>query len=253
MGKLIDLTGQVFVGLTVIKRGENNERGCPRWLCRCVCGTEKLVLGASLRKGDTKSCGCLKSKLLSDSLIVDITGQRFGRLVAIKPTNKRSGFSVVWECMCDCGKTCYINGSSLRRGHTESCGCLFLDKITKPAGMANFNHTLDGMKRSARNRGYPWKLSRKEVKELITQPCHYCLAEPSNGSSDTHKQRNGLFLFNGLDRVDNDRGYCIDNVVPCCRTCNLMKRAMTQAEFMESIHAITQGQVYQQWLEQSTQ
>jgi len=62
MRKLVDLTGQVFGRLTVIKRVGTykapNGSSMPWWLCRCLCGREKTVLGMSLKNGDSKSCGC---------------------------------------------------------------------------------------------------------------------------------------------------------------------------------------------------
>lgn len=54
----------------------------------------------------------------------DITGQRFGRLIALKATDERSGKFIVWECLCDCGTTKLISSPSLRLGRTKSCGCL---------------------------------------------------------------------------------------------------------------------------------
>ena len=56
--------------------------------------------------------------------IKDITGQRFGRLEALEPTDKRSGSNVVWKCQCECGNVCEVDGANLRRGHVKSCGCL---------------------------------------------------------------------------------------------------------------------------------
>lgn len=61
--KFVDLTGQRFGRLTVIKRVENNGKKV-MWLCRCDCGNETTVFSGYLRNGDTKSCGCLsKDKL----------------------------------------------------------------------------------------------------------------------------------------------------------------------------------------------
>lgn len=59
MSKLIDLTGKRFGKLTVICRVENNKHGQPQWRCHCDCGNETIVVGQKLRKGITKSCGCL--------------------------------------------------------------------------------------------------------------------------------------------------------------------------------------------------
>jgi len=58
MGKFIDITGQKFGRLTVIKRVENDKWNKARWLCKCECGNEVIVVGTSLRSGETQSCGC---------------------------------------------------------------------------------------------------------------------------------------------------------------------------------------------------
>ena len=54
-----NLIGKKFERLTVIQRGGNNRWGNSRWLCRCECGNEKIILGKNLKSGHTKSCGCL--------------------------------------------------------------------------------------------------------------------------------------------------------------------------------------------------
>lgn len=54
----------------------------------------------------------------------DLTGQRFGRLIAIRPTQKRRHGSVVWECVCDCGKTAFPTSADLCAGKSRSCGCM---------------------------------------------------------------------------------------------------------------------------------
>lgn len=64
---LLDLTGQKFGKLTVVKRGENTKSGSVRWWCRCDCGNPELVLicRSCLTKGTTQSCGCLRKELVS--------------------------------------------------------------------------------------------------------------------------------------------------------------------------------------------
>src|ERR1700730_18386682 len=54
---------------------------------------------------------------------VDITGQRFGRLVAIEPTNERIWRYIAWRCQCDCGRECLAALGDLRKGSRTSCGC----------------------------------------------------------------------------------------------------------------------------------
>ncbi len=64
--------------------------------------------------------------------MVDLTRQRFGRLLAIRPTKRRSGNSIVWKCRCDCKKITYVGSSNLRRGTIQSCGCLTRETPTWP-------------------------------------------------------------------------------------------------------------------------
>ena len=64
MSRLIDLTGQRFGRLVVAER-VSSRPGCTnaRWRCVCDCGNETILLGTTLRRGESKSCGCLRSEL----------------------------------------------------------------------------------------------------------------------------------------------------------------------------------------------
>ena len=57
----IDLTNQSFGRWTVLRREGSNQYNQAMWLCKCKCGTEKVVPSQALRNGESKSCGCLKS------------------------------------------------------------------------------------------------------------------------------------------------------------------------------------------------
>lgn len=59
------LVGRKFHRLTVLAFHSKDESNNRRWLCRCECGVEKILLGSNLKSGDTKSCGCLKKELNS--------------------------------------------------------------------------------------------------------------------------------------------------------------------------------------------
>lgn len=55
---------------------------------------------------------------------IDLTGQRFGRVLVIRATEKRKpNGEVIWECLCDCGTTFFTGTGTLRYGTTQSCGC----------------------------------------------------------------------------------------------------------------------------------
>lgn len=63
--------------------------------------------------------------------IKDLKGQRFGKLVAIEPTERRVNRCVVWKCQCDCGNICEIKSNNLLTGHTTSCGCKSKENMRK--------------------------------------------------------------------------------------------------------------------------
>ena len=122
MANTKDLSGLRFGKLVVIQPTEVREQKSIVWECRCDCGA---VVGASASKllsGRKKSCGCLR-KEAGRKKTADITGQRFGRLTAIRPTDERLRDSVVWECRCDCGNIAYYPVSYLN-SKAMSCGCI---------------------------------------------------------------------------------------------------------------------------------
>lgn len=147
MAKAIDLTGQTFNYLQVIKRDYEkqkehiNERQA-WWKCKCLaCGKILSMRSSVIRK--STSCGCVrkKQKVRSDKQIsaykrfseqkrMDLTGQRFSRLLVLEYAddehqvyyNKKH--KATWKCQCDCGNICYVTAENLRRGDTPSCGCI---------------------------------------------------------------------------------------------------------------------------------
>lgn len=59
--------------------------------------------------------------------VINLTGDRFGRLTVLNRVGKDKYNNVMWECKCDCGKTIITRGSNLRNGKTKSCGCLHIE------------------------------------------------------------------------------------------------------------------------------
>lgn len=131
MGKRIDLTGQTF-GDWIVLKADPNHIPSKEWyyLCQCQYCQEKtvrLVRSGDLRSGKSTNCGCRKREKLQErnkKTAKNITGQYFGYLEAIEPTEKRQNTYVVWKCIChNCGKIHYATVHDLLKGHTISCGC----------------------------------------------------------------------------------------------------------------------------------
>lgn len=119
----IDLTGQRF-GRLVALCDVGSKRSFRLWEFICDCGQVVQKTTADVRFGGSRSCGCLQRELTSSRRSVDITGQTFGRLTALRRAGtSRHGF-VEWDCRCECGAMARVSGCSLRKGATRSCGCL---------------------------------------------------------------------------------------------------------------------------------
>lgn len=121
-----DITGQRFGRLVAVEFDHWNERKLDCWLFRCDCGNEKVMPAAYAKWNGVKSCGCLSREHAGKLNRQDITGQRFGRLTAVRPTEDRDVTgSVLWECRCECGSTAYYSVNTLRQRSVKSCGCLY--------------------------------------------------------------------------------------------------------------------------------
>ena len=121
----IDETGNKYGRLTVLYRSSKSLNQKVYWHCRCDCGNECDVSSEQLRNGGTRSCGCLHNELLREQQTQDLTGQRFGKLIAIKNTGEQDkNHNRIWLCKCDCGNYKKVSSVFLIHGNTKSCGCL---------------------------------------------------------------------------------------------------------------------------------
>lgn len=121
---VVDITGQKFGQLTVLERNGSSNTGVAEWKCQCDCGNIVTVLGSNLRNGHTKSCGCYVLEQQGKIHLGDITGNRYGKLVALERLDKKRGSNYIWKCQCDCGKITEVDINSLTQGRVSSCGCL---------------------------------------------------------------------------------------------------------------------------------
>ncbi|MDD3360419.1 MAG: hypothetical protein PHW34_01940 [Hespellia sp.] len=118
--KMNQMKGNQYGELKVLDVFRDN-KGKYRCECRCSCGNVTYPLYTNVPTGRTKSCGCGEEK--NRRKYVDLTGKRFGKLVAMEPTSFRQDGCVIWKCACDCGKACYKMERNLVRGFSTHCGC----------------------------------------------------------------------------------------------------------------------------------
>lgn len=107
--------------LTVEAPTKQRKNGYTIWKCNCDCGGTIFLDTRCLQRGSIADCGCISKTRHGQR---DITGMRFGKLVAVEPTDIRDGGTVVWRCRCDCGKEILASLHKLCSGYRKSCGCL---------------------------------------------------------------------------------------------------------------------------------
>lgn len=101
---------------------------------------------------------------------------------------------------------------------------------------AAFNSLFYDYKRSAKRKNLDFLLSEDEFKLLVDSNCYYCDRPPQREYKRSHVKN--IYIYNGIDRLDNDRGYVSGNCVSCCWLHNNMKRDMNYNEFINEIRII---------------
>ena len=175
-----------------------------------------------------------------NKMIKDMTGQRFGRLLVVKFSEVRHE-NAHWLCKCDCGKTTIVSGGALRNGATRSCNCLRIELMKKNLSLPENEGALRALyrarKHDAKRRGYAFDLSVPEFDKIIHGACVYCGTSPKQIFRISSKP-GVAYVYNGIDRVDNLKGYSVANSVPCCGVCNTMKGRLSSDVFLSQVTKI---------------
>ena len=144
------------------------------------------------------------------------SGTRYGRLTVQGPSNLKIKKFTVWRCVCDCGNVVDIRGVSLKRGNTQSCGCLQRDRASQVA--LRHGHAIHGMESQTYN---AWRamLSRCTNDRDIgfhryggrgIGVCGRWTHSFENFLADMGPKPPGGYF---LERVENSMGYHPDNCV----------------------------------------
>jgi len=175
-------------------------------------------------------------------------GDTYNKLTCISFSHIGKHYRSYFLFKCDCGTEKIILGSNVIRGDTKSCGCHIRDlKKSKrlPLNAGVITQIILQYKRHARNRNINWHLTHQDVEKIIFNNCHYCGIPPSN-KKITKSFKDGL-MYNGIDRIDSNLDYTIDNIVPCCKLCNMSKKDLSLQDFKEWATRIGKMAIDNKW------
>jgi hypothetical protein len=185
---------------------------------------------------------------------LDLIGMRYNMLMVVEKLpsrvygdNSKYYKKRMWLCKCDCGNMTEANTGALTCDKKKSCGCLTptksaensiksRHKIAKEDG--GYRSIYSSYKQNARSRKFNFNIDFDYAVNIMKANCHYCGIEPSNTYMKSYYNVN----YNGIDRVDNALGYEMNNVVACCKMCNIAKNNNTEQEFLEWVKRLSKHQ-----------
>jgi hypothetical protein len=221
---MLDLTGKTFNRLSVI-RFDHINKSHSYWLCKCICGNEKIIEGYNLTHSKTKSCGCIRKELIRNKCAIDITGQKFGRLTVVNYSHSDSRGSI-WLCKCDCKKDCLITYRNLKTGKTKSCGCLRDEMIRQPkfyrrksVEEKKITGRICCQKRRARINNTLNTLTKSDIRFLEIFQNFKC--------ASCGKDITGNYHIDHIYPVSKGGGLTLRNVQLLCPHCNVTKHTET--------------------------
>lgn len=136
---------------------------------------------------------------------LDLTGQRFGKLVVVSRSESKNGKSL-WECRCDCGRISLVVGNKLTSGTTKSCRCLRVESPMKHGGSRSPEYQVwCGIIQRCTNPNAPeyFRYGARGITicERWRESFENFLMDMGPRTSSRHT----------IERSDNDKGYSKDN------------------------------------------
>jgi hypothetical protein len=185
---------------------------------------------------------------------LDLIGMRYNMLMVVeklpsKVYGDKSKYHKkrMWLCKCDCGNMTEANTGSLTCDKKKSCGCLTSTKSAENSIKsrykiakqdAGYRSIYSSYKLNAKSRGFDFNIDFDYAVSILKSDCHYCGIEPSN----TYMKSYYNATYNGIDRVNNTKGYEIDNIVSCCKMCNIAKNNNTEEYFLQWVKRLSEYQ-----------
>lgn len=185
---------------------------------------------------------------------LDLIGMRYNMLMVVEKLpsrvygdNSKYYKKRMWLCKCDCGNMTEANTGALTCDKKKSCGCLTPTKSAENSMKsrhkiakedAGYRSVYVRYRQNASARKLDFNVDFDFAVNIMKSNCHYCGVEPSNLFWKSYYN----VSYNGIDRVDNTIGYEKDNLVSCCKMCNIAKNNNTEQEFLQWVKRLSEYQ-----------
>lgn len=190
--------------------------------------------------------------------MIDRTNLKYGMLTVLQFSGKDQHGRYLWLCSCECGNKKILTSDALAGGKTKNCGCIRRAYLSQSGNQhTKFTNREDAIIKHAytrlKNRHKIKKMSGVFINyetfiKLSKSNCNYCGSEPRREIKDRLRQNKYLknessnitsILINGIDRIDSDIGYTVENSVSCCKICNYAKNDMSDIDFYNWIQKVS--------------
>lgn len=218
MPRIREITSQKAHKLTAIRRVGQDKHKNFMWLCQCDCGNETVIRANAF--GDVKSCGCS----MYNGREIDITGNVYGRLTAIKAGTKTPSRNGYWLFKCECGEKKEILKYNVVNDRVKSCGCLLIENGNKRWGKGS-NHWKGGKSKTTSGYILLYKPKHPNVDTRGYVLEHVYVMSEKLGRSlkreETVHHLNGIKIDNRIENLElwssrHPKGQRIDDMVDFC-------------------------------------
>lgn len=162
-------------------------------------------------------------------------GEKFGGVTIINQYYNKPDRNLRVDVECECG---LIEINKSFRHVVKRTKCFHLPK----QGSALRSLRL-GYVRGAKKRNLKFELTDDEFSKLTKEKCFYCGEVPNKIIKSNYKSGiSDIYVYNGIDRIDNSIGYELKNCVSCCKNCNYFKANLSPMEFLNHVNKIYEYQ-----------
>jgi len=239
MRKLKYKDGDVVHGIKVLNFYTTENRKKCLFLCP-VCNNEHTTIRGNLLQGKVKSCGCFQNhpREWKAHKFLDLTGQDFGDLHVIQRDFTKPE-KVNFLCRCKCGVVKSVFSHYLTSGTSRTCGCskhFTGSKHNSWKGCGDITgHYFAHIRTQAKIRKLKFDVTVEQLWELFEKQKNKC--NLSDIPIDLFVNRRKIRTAS-LDRIDNSKGYTIDNVQWVHKDINYMKRILSQQQLINYCNLI---------------